>query len=207
MSATYVATKNEVFLGPELAGTLMTPEEFDAVQNCDELYVYELIHGVLVVNPPPSEGERGPNEMLGHWLLSYQEHHPQGRSLDLTLPEHHIRTRESRRRADRVIWAGLGRTPNVRRDQPNIAIEFVSAGKRDRHRDYVAKRDEYLEAGLAEYWVIDRFERRMTVYRFRRGKTTTKTVTEEHTYTTPLLPEFKVPLASLLELMDRWGES
>ncbi|MBV8608140.1 MAG: hypothetical protein JO034_11865, partial [Singulisphaera sp.] len=28
-------------------GMLMAPEEFDAVTDCDELYQYELIHGVL----------------------------------------------------------------------------------------------------------------------------------------------------------------
>lgn len=34
-------------LGLELNGTLMTPEEFDAVEEYDEDYRYELIHGVL----------------------------------------------------------------------------------------------------------------------------------------------------------------
>ena len=41
-------------------GMLMAPEEFDAVTDCDELYQYELIRGVLVVNPPP----RSPNATL-----------------------------------------------------------------------------------------------------------------------------------------------
>ena len=40
-------------LAPELAGILLSPEEFDAVEECDELYNYELVHGVLVVAPPP----------------------------------------------------------------------------------------------------------------------------------------------------------
>src|SRR5438105_4312342 len=69
------ATEEKVMLGPELAGTLMTPEEFDAVEEYDEEYRYELIHGVLVVNPIPSEAEVDPNEELGHLLRSYQDHH------------------------------------------------------------------------------------------------------------------------------------
>jgi hypothetical protein len=117
-------------LAPELAGILLSPEEFDAVEEYDELYNYELVHGVLVVAPPPAVGEREPNDQLGYWLRSYKDHHPQGTALDLTLPEHLIRTLDSRRRADRVIWAGLGHTPNTRQDQPTIAIEFVSASKR-----------------------------------------------------------------------------
>ena len=46
-------------LGPESAGMLMTPEEFDAVNDYDENYRYELIHGVLVVNPIPNPEETG----------------------------------------------------------------------------------------------------------------------------------------------------
>ena len=149
-------------LGPELAGTLMTTDEFDAAGDCDERWNYELIHGVLVVVPPPSEGERGPNEELGYLLRRYQRQHPQGKALDWTLPQSFIKT-ANRRRADRVIWTGLGRTPSVRRDLPTIAVEFVSEGKRNRQRDYVEKRDEYVTAGIEEYWIIDRFSRTMTV--------------------------------------------
>jgi hypothetical protein len=51
-------------LAPELAGILLSPEEFDAVEECDELYNYELVHRVLIVAPPPSIGERRPNDRL-----------------------------------------------------------------------------------------------------------------------------------------------
>jgi hypothetical protein len=77
-------TEPKVVLGPESAGMLMTPEEFDAIEDYDENYRYELIHGVLVVSPLPLPLETGPNELLGHYLLGYQESHSQGSSLDLT---------------------------------------------------------------------------------------------------------------------------
>ena len=82
---------------------MMTPEEFDAIEDYDDNYRYELIRGVLVVNPIASEGEVSPNERLGHWLLTYQEQHPQGAALDATLPERYIHLSKSRRRGDRVI--------------------------------------------------------------------------------------------------------
>jgi Uma2 family endonuclease len=189
-------------LAPELAGILLSPEEFDAVEECDELYNYELVHGVLIVAPPPAIGERRPNDQLGHLLLSYKDHHPQGAALDLTVPEHLIGTPDSRRRADRVIWTGLGRIPNARQDQPTIAIEFVSASKRDFQRDYIDKRDEYLRAGVREYWIIDRFRRRMTVVRGGADPVTEIVITEQDTYTTPLLPGFELPLAQLLAVAD-----
>ncbi len=189
-------------LTPELAGILLSPEEFDAVEACDEFYNYELVHGVLVVAPPPDPGERRPNDRLGYLLQSYQNHHPQGAALDLTLPEHRILDLDSRRRADRVIWTGFGGIPNTRRDQPTIVIEFVSASKRDFQRDYVTKRDEYLQAGVLEYWIIDRFRPRMTVVRGGTEPVTEIIINEQDTYTTPLLPGFVLPLAQLLAVAD-----
>src|SRR6516162_7504899 len=99
-------------LGPESAGLLMTPEEFDAIEDYDENYHYELVNGVLVVNPIPLPQETGPNDFLGYSLLHYQAYHPEGSTLDYTLPQQYVFTRKSRRLADRLIWTRLGRLPN-----------------------------------------------------------------------------------------------
>jgi len=64
------ANASDLVLSPDMAGTLMTPEEFDAAEvDPDDGSRYELIHGVLVVTPIPADAEVGPNELLGHWLL------------------------------------------------------------------------------------------------------------------------------------------
>jgi Uma2 family endonuclease len=191
------------YLCLELAGTLMTPEEFDAVEEYDEEYRYELIHGVLVVNPIPLAAETDPNEELGHLLRNYQEQHPQGRTLNLTLPQQYVRTRTSRRLADRLIWAGLGRVPNRRRDLPSIVVEFVSARRRDRQRDYIDKRQEYRELGIPEYWIIDRFQRTLTMIRHRPDGEEELTRGAQEVYTTPLLPGFELSLAALFAVADR----
>jgi Uma2 family endonuclease len=148
MSATQ--TEAPPVLGLPLAGTLMTLDEFDAVKEYDENYHYELVNGVLVVASLPYANETDPNEELGRALRNYQELHRRGGVLDLTLPQQYVRTPTSRRIADRLIWTGLGRVPHLRRDVPSIAVEFVSAGRRNRLRDYVAKRQEYLEVGIQE---------------------------------------------------------
>ena len=193
------ATKS-VVLRPDLAGTLMTPEEFDAVADAEEGYVYELIHGILVVTPPPLEEERGPNEELGFWLRLYRHQHPRDSALDETLLEHHVRGTVDRRRADRVIWAGLGRMPNPRRDLPTIVVEFASAGKGERHRDRLEKRAEYLELGIAEYWIIDRFRHTQSIC---RAQSEYQVIPRDAVYATPLLPGFELPIARLLEFADR----
>lgn len=190
-------------VGLESAGTLMTVEEFDALkqEDCDELYNYELIRGVLVVSPIPSEMEGDPNEELGYLLRTHQDQHPQGSALNATLAGRYIDSTENRRRADRVIWAGLGRMPRPREEVPTIAVEFVSAGKRNWTRDYVEKRREYLEAGIREYWLIDRFRKVMTVYR-AEGEIE---IREDQTYRTERLPGFELPLARLLAVASRWA--
>jgi Uma2 family endonuclease len=194
----------QIVLGPDLAGIFLTPEEFDAVEEVDRDYRYQLIDGRLIVTPPPLEAERGPNEELGHRLLTYRETHPQGSALDDTLPEQTVVTGANRRRADRVIWTGLGRRPDPQRDLPSIVAEWVSESKRDWQRDYVEKLQEYRELGIAEYWIFDRFRRTLTVYRGTKDAPEEILVREGEVYRTGLLPGFELVLAELLAVADRW---
>jgi Uma2 family endonuclease len=184
----------------------MTPEEFDAIppHRWDDRYRYELIRGVLVVSPFAGIAERGPNDYLGFLLWQYQETHPQGSALDATAPEQALFTTTNRRRCDRAIWTGLGRPPVEEKDVPSIAVEFVSASRRDVARDYEEKRDEYLAHGVREYWVIDRFRRIMTVYKPGPGGFVSRVVGEAESYQTELLPGFDLPLARLLAKADQW---
>lgn len=190
--------------GPEANGILVTVAEFDAAER-EPGWRYELIRGVLIVSPAPSRQERDPNGELEFLLRAYQRNHPDGHSLDKTLSEEDIHAGDDRRRADRVIWAGLGRIPKDG-EPPTIAIEFDSAGKRNRVRDYVEKRDEYLSLAIQEYWIIDRFQRTMTVYRQRDDSYEELVVGERDIYTTPLLPGFELPLGQLLAVSDDWSE-
>jgi Uma2 family endonuclease len=181
-------------------GMAMTPEEFDTATDWDRDYRYELVQGVLVVSPPPDISERRPNDELGHWLLTYQSDHPQGRVIDDTVGEETVCTAAGRRRMDRAVWIGLGRPPRPLKDVPAIAVEFVSDSARSRRRDYRDKRLEYQQAGVREYWVIDRFRRCLTVF---RGEDVI-VVPEGETYRTDLLPGFELPLARLLQMADRY---
>jgi Uma2 family endonuclease len=193
-------------LSLETAGALMTPEEFDAVEDQDDSYVYELVNGVLVVHAIPLPEETGPNEFLGLLLGMYQIRHPKGDCLDATIPQQHVRLKKSRRVADRLLWISLGHLPNVRRDIPSIAVEFVSAGKRNRERDYIHKKREYMAVGIKEYWIIDRFQRTLTVVSKVGRKIVERVIPESRTYRTVLLPGFELPLAQLLAMADRWAE-
>jgi Uma2 family endonuclease len=190
--------------GPESNGILMTPEEFDEA-DFNENWTYELINGVLIVTPIPLEEEVDASEELGYLLRAYQDFHPQGAALNKTLQERYIRLEHSRRPADRVIWAGLGRHP-YRKENPTIAVEFVSKRKRDRVLDYETKRDEYMRIKLKEYWIIDRFMATMTVFRRVHGKVRMQVIEKDGVYKTDLLPGFELPLARLFALAAQWSE-
>ena len=199
-----VAETKSIRLSRRSNGMELTPDEFDAVTKWDPAYRYELIHGVVIVSPIPAEGEASSVDELGYRLRRYQEEHPKGQSLDMTLPERYVNLHDgSRRRADRVVWAGLGRLSDPKLDPPTIAIEFVSKSRRERKRDYEIKRTEYREVGVAEYWIVDRFNRTMTVS-FVDG--TERIVTEPETYQTARLPGFELPLHSLLAVADKWNK-
>lgn len=189
-------------IGPESAGMRMTPEEFAAIEDWDPHYRYELVHGVVVVSPPPSPGERKPSDRLAYLFQKYMEERPDC-PVDETLPEQEIRTSSGVRRADRTVWTGLGRTPDVQVDLPTIVIEIVSRTSRDRRRDYVEKRAEYADLGIAEYWVFDRFDRSMTVCRAGMEDVV---IREGESYTTDLLPGFELSFDELQGFADRYPD-
>ena len=112
-----VAHRTKERLGPGSAGIVMTPREFDAARFLPH-FRYELINGVLIVSPPAADAEADPNDELGYLLRLHRDSHPAGSTIDDTMPERTIPTTIQRRRADRVIWTGLGRTPDTQADVP-----------------------------------------------------------------------------------------
>jgi len=196
----------ESAVGPESAGALMTPEEFDEIAEYDENFTYELIRGVLVVNPIPSPEETGPNELLGHLLWDYQQRDPRGSVVDESLPQQYVRTATGRRIADRLIWIGLNRLPDPRKDAAAIAVEFVSSGGRNRHRDYIEKKQEYRDAGIKEYWIFDRFRRTLTIVSYSAAEPAESVISETESYESPLVPGFVVPISRILASADRRAE-
>jgi Uma2 family endonuclease len=77
--------------------------------------------------------------------------------------------------------------------RPDLVIETVSP--KNRRHDLVTKRDEYAEAGIPEYWIVDPEEKTITVLVL---KSRAKTYTEHGTFaqgtraTSKVLPGFSV---------------
>ena len=82
----------------------------------------------------------------------------------------------------------------------DLVIEILSPGATNRERDLVAKRNDYAQAGVAEYWIVDPDEQTVIVlsldgqsYR-AHGEYKPGTVA-----TSPLLPKFQINAKELFE--------
>jgi Uma2 family endonuclease len=75
---------------------------------------------------------------------------------------------------------------------PNIAIEIVSDSSRT--VDYVQKRYLYERTGAQEYWIVDRFVRRVEVWRFTGEHPTSVSYSDGNTLPSPFLPDLAIPV-------------
>jgi len=79
---------------------------------------------------------------------------------------------------------------------PHLVVEVVSPGGEE--RDYVEKREEYLRAGVAEYWILDPTPRTLRVLQRAGDVWQELVVAAEATYRTHLLAGLEVRPAELL---------
>ena len=56
---------------------------------------------------------------------------------------------------------------------------------------------------MKQYWVIDRYRRKMTVYEGAAGQ---RVISEDQVFTTGILPGFELPLARLLRIADQYAD-
>lgn len=120
--------------------------------------IYELRNGELVELPPESGRNFqianflfaqlfpliGYRRLRGHGLELQVRGEPQNRFPDFTvLREEHVEQLQQR---NTIL---LSMAP------PLLVVEIVSPGETSRSRDYVAKREQYENCGIPEYWIID----------------------------------------------------
>lgn len=183
-----------------VAATKMTFEEFLAYEDDTEGF-YELENGELIAMPTESEV----NRRIAMFLVAT--------FLELGIPFEHlslktelavISTRVSVRIPDLVVFsedcaiALEGATRSLVRLEmppPMMVVEVVSAGQEN--RDYRYKRSEYASRGIAEYWIVNPMEKRVTVLEWVEGFYEEKTYRGEDAIYSPLLTRLDVGQLSL----------
>ena len=120
--------------------------------------LYELFNGELIEVPPESgfnveiatfllvqfASMLGSRRIRGHGLELEVRGEPKNRYPDLTIiREEHIQLLKKRN------------TIRLSMAPPRLVIEVVSPGDLQRDRDYIAKRLQYQDLGIPEYWLVD----------------------------------------------------
>lgn len=134
--------------------------------------LYELFNGELIEVPPES-GENvqianrlflvfalllGTDRVRGHGLELEVRGEPKNRYPDLTIiREEHIQLLKNRN------------TIRLNMAPPLLVLEVVSPGELQRDRDYIAKRSQYQDLAIPEYWIVDPQEKAVTVLELING--------------------------------------
>ncbi|MBI4614389.1 MAG: Uma2 family endonuclease [Planctomycetes bacterium] len=161
-------------------------------------YLYELAKGVVVVVNVPRVSHGLLTQAIDDQVRVYKVAHPgvihflaPGSDCALRLPG-----LQSERHPDRALYLTPPPSDNPWDAwTPEIAIEVVSRGQEE--RDYGEKREEYLRAGVREYWIFDP-HRRTALFLRRQGDEWSEEEKEPASvYRTALLPGFELDLAAV----------
>jgi Uma2 family endonuclease len=151
-------------IGPSDRGRKLSIKEFEEAEE-EPGYRYELAGGLLEVTRFPEE-----SHALIVWALISRICHSHRANPGAILlaggaSEFRLWLAEigSARHPDVAVALRKDRPDPPARCRPALVMQVVSVGAEARERDYVTKRREYLEHGILEYWIIDRFERKVAV--------------------------------------------
>jgi Uma2 family endonuclease len=81
---------------------------------------------------------------------------------------------------------------------PELVVEVLSPGNKNERRDREAKLKLYSVQGVQEYWIFDRVQQKVEVYRREKGiLKRTATLYSQDELTSPLLPGFRCLISKL----------
>jgi Uma2 family endonuclease len=162
---------------------------------------YELVDGHLEIMTPPSFRHLLIADKLKEILnQAIKEKH---KSL-ICLPELGVRTGWKKSRI--VDLAVISRSQIINSLEktaiceipPLLAIEIVSPDSIQ--RDYRYKRSEYAAVGIAEYWIVDPLEQKITVLTFNEGLYDEQIFLEETAIASRQFAELKITVNEILTI-------
>jgi Uma2 family endonuclease len=103
-----------------------------------------------------------------------------------------------------VVWASYERLETMLDEAghlvaaPELVVEVLSPGEKNERRDKEAKLKIYSTYGVLEYWIADRQQRKLEVYRREGGllKLAVSLYAADE-LTSPVLPGFRVDVSQL----------
>jgi Uma2 family endonuclease len=186
---------------------------FDDFQRAESVegYRYELSRGVIEVTDIPGRVHALVVHAINRQFAKYVASH--GESIEYFGGGSEAKTEmpamESERHPDLSIYLTPMPEDEYPWDKwaPSIVVEVVSADAEARRRDYETKREEYLAAGIQEYWIVDPYERIMLALARHGDIWREKRLDASATLTTPLLPGFALNLSAVFAVLDGPGST
>ncbi len=178
----------------------MTVDEY-LPADLPEGYRYELVNGVVEMSPPPSPEHEYVLYRLIQLLDRYEARYPGVFALLSPNAGVVVPGTESVREPDLALYRGAPSTVaghSAWKDAtPFLVVEVVSI--RQARRDYEDKREDYLHAGVEEYWIVDPHKECLTVLTREGPQWNERVFTEADSYRPAILPEFELPVRLVLK--------
>ncbi|MCW2763757.1 MAG: hypothetical protein JWR85_3958 [Marmoricola sp.] len=175
----------------------MSLEEFDIAESMSG-HLYELNRGIISVVDVPGMPHAAQVDALREQLSSFRRANPGAVKAVLSGAECKVllRSIESERHPDLAVYKSTPQAPNDWAGWiPEIVVEVVSASSR--HRDYEEKPEEYFLFGVREYWIVDRSEQKLVVYRRVGGQWAVRAVQPPEFYECGLLKGLQVDIGAV----------
>ena len=161
---------------------------------------YEIIDGELFVTRSPHRLHQRICVKLARYLDIWSENSGLGETIispgiifsdfDSVIPD--------------VVWLSQEKLANIEDEAghllgaPELVIEVLSPGKNNEIRDKEAKLKLYSLYGVREYWICDRFNKQVSIYRRENTRLVlVTTLLENDVIESPLLPDFSCLVENL----------
>jgi len=180
---------------------LMTIADLEAMPD-DDGNRYELIEGELYVSSAPGLTHQIVSDNIVHLMRTYLDQNPIGiavSTIGLILSNYNGVIPDivffSHEESDRIV-------SNERLyAAPSLVIEILSAGAANLRRDRVAKHKLYQKYAVQEYWIVDRDERAVEIYRLKNEALELAAKARgDDEITTPILPGFACSAQQIFSL-------
>ena len=161
---------------------------------------YEIINGELFVTRSPHRLHQRVCVKLARYLDAWSENSGLGETIiapgvifsdfDSVIPD--------------VVWLSQEKLANIEDDAghllgaPELVIEVLSPGNKNEIRDRETKLKLYSLHGVREYWICDRFNKQVSIYRRENTRLVlVTTLLEDELVESPLLPGFSCLVGNL----------
>ena len=164
---------------------------------------YELVDGELILMPPASFLHSDIIDFIADLFKAIAFEH----KLDVKVKTGDVGVRTGINSSripdisviDGIVWRSMPRDASAVIEVPLLlAVEVVSPGTEQIERDYIDKVTEYQNSGIAEYWIVDPMEQKITILVLEKDGYNKTVFTGDDGIASITFPQLKVAPVNIL---------